>query len=66
MDNTIFKKESEIIRRNIISNTKSSGHDIHKQIMRYLMERFLYRLSKTKYVDNFVVRGSVFCCSSIF
>lgn len=58
MDET-WMRLSDSLKKRIVNVTNAKKLDVQRNILRYLMERFLYRLSKSKYIDNFVVRGSL-------
>lgn len=46
------------LKQKIINSTGAKNVHIIKWLYRYFMERFLYRMTKSKYANNFILRGS--------
>lgn len=53
------------IRKKLLNISKKSNTDFNYIVIQYVQERFLFRLSKSKYLDNFILKGALFLfCSS--
>lgn len=47
------------VRDQLLNLSRQSGENFELIILRYANERFLYRLSKSEYVDRFVLKGAM-------
>jgi hypothetical protein len=47
------------VRARLLKRAKAEGRPFNEILQYYAMERFLYRLSRSSYVDRFVLRGGV-------
>jgi len=47
------------IHARLVNETKRNGKPFNELLQHYGMERFLYRLSKTKFADSFVLKGGL-------
>jgi predicted nucleotidyltransferase component of viral defense system len=47
------------IRQRLANLAKERGDDFEQVLVRYALERLLYRLSKSKHVENFVLKGAL-------
>ena len=47
------------IRAKLLNHAKGLGLEYNRVLDRYALERYLYRLSKTKYADRFVLKGAL-------
>ena len=45
--------------RKLLHQAKENNLDFNTLLKRYLQERFLYRLSKSAYKDNFILKGGL-------
>lgn len=43
----------------LVQHAKATGIDPNVVLARYAAERFLYRLSRSKYADRFVLKGAL-------
>jgi hypothetical protein len=50
-------KNASAIRAKLLTIAKSENIAFQVIIFRYLHERFLFRLSKSDYCDNFILKG---------
>ena len=46
------------IRQRLLNNARETGRPFNELLQYYAMERFLYRFSKSRYSDNFVLNGA--------
>jgi len=53
------KNISASVRARLLNLSRSHGEDFQMVLTRYLIERFLYRLSKSRHSDRFIVKGAV-------
>ena len=54
------------VRQRLLNRSRAQGEDYQVLLTRYVLERFLYRLSQSPYQDRFVVKGAMLfllCCS---
>ena len=49
---------SASIRARLLSLAQSRGEDYQRVLGRYAIERFLYRLGRSEYRDNFALKGA--------
>lgn len=47
------------VRQRLLDLAKAAGEDFQYALMRYVLERFLYRLSCSPYASSFVLKGAV-------
>jgi predicted nucleotidyltransferase component of viral defense system len=47
------------VRQRLSNLAKDRGEDFEQVLVRYALERLLYRLSKSKHVDSFVLKGAL-------
>ena len=47
------------IRARLLSRSKASGEDFGRTLLRYGVERFLFRLSQLSSCDRFVLKGAM-------
>lgn len=47
------------VHRRLLDISKAKGEDFQFILTRYALERFLYRLSKSKHSDGFVLKGAL-------
>lgn len=52
------------VKNKLLDISKELNTDFNYIVMHFAQERFLYRLSKSKYVDNFILKGALFLYSS--
>ena len=59
MTNQRTKELTASVRRRLLNKARQSGRPFNEILQYYAMERFLYRLSKSKYANNFVLKGAL-------
>ncbi len=47
------------IRARLLNLAKSEGSDFNNVLVRFALERFLYRISKSAYADQFILKGAL-------
>ncbi len=47
------------VRQRLLNNARETGRPFSELLQYFAMERFLYRLSKSVYADNFVLKGAL-------
>jgi len=47
------------VRQRLLNSAKETDRTFNELLQYYAMERFLYRLSKSRYSDNFVLKGAL-------
>jgi predicted nucleotidyltransferase component of viral defense system len=47
------------VRARLLNLAKAEGSDFNQVLVRYALERFLYRLSQSAYADNFLLKGAL-------
>lgn len=47
------------VRQRLLNRARAQGEDYQVLLTRYVLERFLYRLSRSPYQDRFVVKGAM-------
>jgi predicted nucleotidyltransferase component of viral defense system len=47
------------VRQRLLNNARETGRPFNELLQYFAMERFLYRLSKSRYSDNFVLKGAL-------
>lgn len=50
---------AESIKQRLFNRSKASGETLNIFLVRFSVERFLYRLSKSAHVNDFVLKGAV-------
>lgn len=54
-----YKNISASVRQRLLNKAREKGRPFNELLQYFAMERFLYRLSKSLYVDNFVLKGAL-------
>lgn len=54
-----YKNTSASVRQRLLNKAREKGRPFNELLQYFSMERFLYRLSKSPYVDNFVLKGAL-------
>ena len=47
------------VRARLLNIAKSEGSDFNQLLVRYALERFLYRLSQSPHADRFLLKGAL-------
>lgn len=47
------------VRQRLLDRSKEVGQDFNLTLTRYALERLLYRISQSKYVNNFMLKGAM-------
>lgn len=50
---------AQSVRRRLLNRSRDTGEDYNLLLTRYAIERLLYRLSKSKHADTFVLKGAM-------
>lgn len=50
---------SKSVHQRLMNKAKDTGRPFGELLQYYAMERFLYRLSKSRYADNFILKGAL-------
>jgi hypothetical protein len=53
------KELAASVRQRLLNNAKSTNRPFQDVLQYFAMERFLYRLAQSPYVDNFVLKGAL-------
>ncbi len=56
--NSEDKRLEQSVRRRLLNLSRERKEDFQFLLTLYALERFLYRLSKSRYVDRFVLKGA--------
>jgi predicted nucleotidyltransferase component of viral defense system len=64
MSTKIIRNLDVSVKNKLLDISRKSNTDYNYIIIQYAQERFLYRLSKSEYVNNFILKGAVFLFSS--
>ena len=48
------------VRARLLNLAKAEGTDFNQLLVRYALERLLYRLSQSAHADQFLLKGGVF------
>lgn len=54
-----YKNIGASIRQRLLSKARETGRPFSELLQYFAMERFLYRLSKSSYADNFILKGAL-------
>lgn len=54
-----LKNVSKSVRDRLFTLSKNQGRDFQSVLRLYFLERFLYRLSVSRYADNFLLKGAL-------
>jgi len=54
----VIKNVAASVRQRLYNRSREQGEDFDLTLSRYAVERFLYRLSRSPYVDDFVLKGA--------
>mgnify|MGYP001164583503 FL=1 len=54
-----YKNIGASIRQRLLSKARETGRPFSELLQYFAMERFLYRLSKSPYADNFILKGAL-------
>ena len=55
--NKVIKDKGKSIRNRLLNISKEASYDYNLMLTRYVQERMLYRLSQSKYKDQFLLKG---------
>lgn len=47
------------VRARLLNVAKAEGSDFNQVLVRYALERFLYRLSQSAHADHFLLKGAL-------
>jgi hypothetical protein len=53
------KNVAASVRQRLLDKAREAGRPFNELLQYFAMERFLYRLSKSPYADNFVLKGAL-------
>lgn len=53
------KNVAASVRARLLAIAKAEGSDFNQVLVRYALERFLYRLSQSDYADSFLLKGAM-------
>ncbi len=59
MKDSTIKNMSASVRERLLNFSRSSGRDFQEVVIRYTIERFLARLTRSSYRDQFVLKGAM-------
>ena len=59
-----LKNKPASIRKKLLNHARSNNIDFNMILIHYFNERILYRLSKSKYFDNFILKGALLLLAS--
>jgi predicted nucleotidyltransferase component of viral defense system len=54
-----YKNIGASIRQRLLTKARETGRPFNELLQYFAMERFLYRLSKSSYVDHFILKGAL-------
>lgn len=54
-----YKNVGASIRQRLLTKARQTGRPFSELLQYFAMERFLYRLSKSPYADNFILKGAL-------
>jgi predicted nucleotidyltransferase component of viral defense system len=54
-----YKNIAASVRQRLLNKARETGRPFNELLQYFAMERFLYRLSKSPYADNFVLKGAL-------
>jgi predicted nucleotidyltransferase component of viral defense system len=55
----LYKNISASVRQRLLNRARKTGRPFNELLQYFAMERFLYRLSKSSYADNFILKGAL-------
>ncbi len=64
MSSKDLKNQSYSVRIKLLNLSRKLNVDYNYLVLQYTQERFLFRLSKSKYVNNFILKGALLLYSS--
>jgi hypothetical protein len=50
---------SQSVRRRLLNLSRETGQDYNRLLVRYALERFLYRLGQSEHADRFILKGAM-------
>ena len=59
MTKTPVKNVVASVRQRLLNQARATGRPFSELLQYFAMERFLYRLSKSRYTDKFVLKGAL-------
>ena len=59
MKNRKFTNLPASVHQRLLNLRNESGEDFNLFLTRYVLERLLYRLSESRYVDQFILKGAL-------
>ena len=59
MTKHLYKNIAASVRQRLLNTARETGRPFSEVLQYFAMERFLYRLSKSPYADNFVLKGAL-------
>lgn len=59
MTKSTSKNIGASVRQRLLNHARETGRPFSELLQYFAMERFLYRLSKSRYFDNFVLKGAL-------
>jgi len=59
MTKRVHRDTAASVRQRLLNNARETGRPFNELLQYFAMERFLYRLSKSSYADNFVLKGAL-------
>lgn len=59
MTKSILKNIAASVHQRLLNNARQTGRPFNELLQYFAMERFLYRLSKSRYFDSFVLKGAL-------
>jgi len=59
MTRRLPKNIAASVRQRLLIKARETGRPFSELLQYFAMERFLYRLSKSRYADNFVLKGAL-------
>jgi len=55
----LYKNIATSVRQRLLNRARETGRPFSEVLQYFAMERFLYRLSKSPYADNFILKGAL-------
>jgi len=50
---------SQSVRQRLLNLSRETGQDYNRLLVRYALERLLYRLSRSDHADRFILKGAM-------